>query len=334
MLYGIGANGYLQDWGLEPLADVDRRAMANAVLKKIAMTAPSSQPAPNPGPVVTPRPTSPPVVVVQRPISPPIASPTPALNQTPIVAPPPLRPPVSSSSADKKIALIIGNGAYQVTSRLRNPINDAKAVANVLRRLGFTEVIELYDLTAAQFVRALQEFGDRAFDYDWAVVFYAGHGMQIDGENFLIPVDAKLRRASHVEDEAISLNRVLSKVRPARKLRLVILDACRNNPFTPRMEPEPGVKRSIGRGLARVEPQGGELVAFAARDGSEADDGDEQNSPFTAEFIQFLEKPDLELNFLFRRVRDGVLRRTGGKQEPVTYGSLPAEELYFHVGAR
>jgi uncharacterized caspase-like protein len=121
---------------------------------------------------------------------------------------------------------------------------------------------------------------------------------------------------------------VLSKVEDARQLRLVILDACRNNPFLARME-QAGGTRSLGRGLGRIEPQRGVLVAYAARDGELAEDGFGPHSPFTEALLEHLEEPGLEIGLLFRKVRDAVLRRTGNAQEPFVYGSLPSEGLYF-----
>ena len=124
----------------------------------------------------------------------------------------------------------------------------------------------------------MKAFGDKATGADWAVIYYAGHGIEVGGVNYVIPIDAELKTAAHVEDEAIPLDRLLSKVESAHKLRLVILDACRDNPFAQRVASAGGT-RSVGRGLARVEPRGGVLVAYSARDGHLAQDGDEANSP-------------------------------------------------------
>lgn len=228
----------------------------------------------------------------------------------------------------RRIALVIGNAKYNHATRLRNPANDIRDVAAAFRRLGFAEVIELYDLDKQRFVAELKSFGDKAAEADWAVVYYSGHGIQVEGQSYLIPTDARLIRASHTEDEAIPLNRVLSKVRDARKFRLVVLDACRDNPFLKRMEKSGGT-RSFGRGLALIEPTRGVLVAYAARDGQLAQDGEGKHSPFTEAFLKHLKEPGIEIGLLFRKVRDSVLKRTGRSQEPFTYGSLPSEGLYF-----
>jgi uncharacterized caspase-like protein len=169
--------------------------------------------------------------------------------------------------------------------------------------------------------------------------------MAVDGQNYLIPVDAKISRVSHLTDETVSLARVMEKLREAKKLRLVILDACRDNPFVPRMQQTAGATRNIGRGLARIEPNtvadasSGVLVAYSARDGQVADDGTGTHSPFAQALLEHLEEPGLELNLLFRKVRDKVIAATQyrdrndpklqGPQEPYTYGSLPGEPLYF-----
>jgi uncharacterized caspase-like protein len=252
-------------------------------------------------------------------------------------SPPVVSPAVSAAAPgvanpDKRIALVIGNSAYRTVNPLKNPQNDAHAVAEEFRRLGFSDVVEKHDLTLAELSSELKAFGDKALDVDWAVIYYAGHGIEVGGVNYLIPVDAELAAASHVEEEAIPLDRVLSKVEDAHKLRLVILDACRDNPFARRIASAGGT-RSVGRGLARVEPIGGVMVAYSARDGQVAQDGDDANSPFAQALVQSLEEPGVEISLLFRKVRDVVWNKTHGRQEPFTYGSLPAEALYFKTAA-
>jgi tetratricopeptide (TPR) repeat protein len=241
-------------------------------------------------------------------------------------------PPISGYVAPgRRVALVIGNSNYQAVGRLPNPVNDSRAIAASLRRLNFAEVIERYDLGQAAMGVAIKEFGDRTANAEWAVVYYAGHGIEMNGMAYLIPVDAKLEKDTHVSDETIALNRVLEKVEPAQKLRLVILDACRNNPFVARMIRTGGVSRSIGRGLAPIEPEAGVLVAYSAKHGTTAEDGTGTNSPFAQALLAYLEEPGLEINFLFRKVRDRVLANTGRRQEPYLYGSLPSESLFFKV---
>lgn len=226
------------------------------------------------------------------------------------------------SLADRRVALVMGNSNYQHAPKLPNPVNDASAVSILLEGAGF-EVVELRnDLSNIAMRRSLRDFSERARDADIAVVFYAGHGIEVDGTNFLIPTDAKLERDIDVEDEAISLDRLMKMVEPARRLRLVILDACRDNPFIKTMK-RTMTSRSIGRGLAKVDPTMSDmLVAFAAKAGSTAADGEGNHSPFTSALLQHIAAPGLDLRFAFGRVRDDVIKATSSRQEPTLYGSL------------
>ena len=201
--------------------------------------------------------------------------------------------------ADKRVALVIGNSAYQKVTRLTNPGNDSGVMAETLKNAGFDVVDLKRDLNVNQMRRTLREFSDRVRDADVAVVYYAGHGMEIDGTNYLIPVDAVLERDLDAFDEAIPLDRILAVIEPARQLRLVILDACRDNPFNETMKRTIG-SRAVGRGLAKVEPSSpNTLIAFAAKAGSTASDGDSKNSPFTAALVKYLPKPGLDLRKAF-----------------------------------
>jgi hypothetical protein len=178
------------------------------------------------------------------------------------------------------------------------------------------------DLGINDMRRVIRDFSDLTQNADMAVVFYAGHGIEVDGNNYLIPVDAKLDRDLDVEDETVSLDRVLKLLEPAKRLRLVILDACRDNPFAKTMK-RTLASRAIGRGLARVEPATSDtLIAFAARAGSTAADGDSIHSPFTSALLKHLATPGLDVRLAFGRVRDDVLASTGNRQEPFVYGSL------------
>jgi tetratricopeptide (TPR) repeat protein len=230
---------------------------------------------------------------------------------------------------EKRTALVIGNSAYLNVPALRNPANDAKALAAALRKVGFGEVREVLDAKLSDLVRALKDFGDQAAGADWAVIYFGGHGIEVGGVNYLIPVDATLEHQNHIEDEALPLSRVLSKVAGASRMQLVILDACRNNPFAAKMRMIGRQSRSVGRGLASIEPESGVLVAYAARDGTTALDGDGDNSPYAEALTKYLPEAGLEISLLFRKVRDEVLARTGRQQEPYTYGSLPAQPFYF-----
>jgi uncharacterized caspase-like protein len=204
--------------------------------------------------------------------------------------------------AANRVALVIGNGAYQRVPALPNPPRDAADIAHALERLDF-KVTQLNNATASDMRKALVEFGRAAEGSMMAVVFYAGHGMEAGGENWLVPTDAELRSDTDIESEAVSLRSVNLQVSKARQLGLIILDACRNNPFAAKMKRSLST-RGVARGLAPTEPTDNVLVAYAARDGTTANDGDGRNSPFTAALLRNIETPGLEISFLFRNVRD------------------------------
>ena len=229
--------------------------------------------------------------------------------------------------AEKRVALVLGNSAYQNVARLANPVNDGAMIAATLKNAGFDVVEERHDLPAAETRRTLRDFADRARDADIAVVYYAGHGIEVDGTNYLIPVDAKLERDTDVYDEAFSLDRVLLAIEPAKQLRLVILDACRDNPFAKNMK-RTVASRAIGQGLAKVEPTSPNmLIAYSAKAGSTALDGDAKNSPFTMALAKHLTTPGLDVRRAFGFVRDEVLKTTSYRQEPFVYGSLGGDDV-------
>lgn len=229
--------------------------------------------------------------------------------------------------AEKRVALIIANSAYRNVPPLANPVNDGAVMTRTFKAAGFDVVDFRRDLSAGETRRALRDFADAARDADIAVVYYAGHGMEVEGANYLIPVDARLERDTDVYDETLSLDRILVAVEPAKKLRLVILDACRDNPFARTMERTVAV-RGIGRGLARIEPTSpNTLVAYSAKAGSTAQDGDGKNSPFTLALSRHISTPGLDIRKAFGFVRDEVLKATGNRQEPFVYGSLGGEDV-------
>ena len=229
--------------------------------------------------------------------------------------------------AEKRVALVLGNSAYQNVAPLANPVNDSARIAATLKDAGFDVVDSRRDLSAIDTRRALRDFADRSRDADIAVVYYAGHGIEVDGGNYLIPVDAKLERDTDVYDEALSLDRILVAMEPAKKLRLVILDACRDNPFSRTMK-RTVASRAIGQGLAKVEPTSPNvLIAYSAKAGSTAADGDGKNSPFTTALSRHLTKPGLDVRRAFGFIRDDVLKTTGNKQEPFVYGSLGGDDV-------
>lgn len=229
--------------------------------------------------------------------------------------------------AEKRVALVLGNSAYLNVAPLANPVNDSAKIAATLKNAGFDVVDSRRDLPAAETRRALRDFADRARDADIAVVYYAGHGIEVNGANYLIPIDARLERDTDIYDEALSLDRILIAIEPAKKLRLVILDACRDNPFARTMK-RTVATRAIGQGLAQVEPTSPNvLIAYSAKAGSTAVDGDGNNSPFTLALAQHIAKPGLDVRRAFGFVRDEVLKSTGNRQEPFVYGSLGGEDV-------
>ena len=176
--------------------------------------------------------------------------------------------------------------------------------------------------------RRLRDFGRASRGAEVAVAFYAGHGVEVGGRNYLVPVDATLANDGDVAFEAVGLDLVMQSVEGASRFGLVILDACRDNPFVSRME-RAGTTRAVGRGLARVEPTGVTLVAYAATAGRTASDGSGRHSPYTAALLEHIAEPGLDVGQMFRRVRESVESSTGGAQKPVYYGSLPSAGAYL-----
>ncbi|MFT4116588.1 caspase family protein [Bradyrhizobium sp.] len=237
-----------------------------------------------------------------------------------------------SAHAERRVALVIGNSAYKNVAKLTNPANDAALVGGMLKNAGFDWVDIKTDLKASEMRKALRDFGGRAREADVAVIYYAGHGIELDGTNYLIPTDATLETDSDVLDETVALDRALFAVEPAKQLRLIILDACRDNPFSRTMR-RTMASRAIGRGLAKVEPTSpNTMIAFAAKAGSTASDGDFKNSPFASSLVERLPTPGLDLRKAFGFVRDDVLKNTGYKQEPYVYGSLGGDDVPLVAG--
>ena len=209
---------------------------------------------------------------------------------------------------------------------MENAGRDAKIIASALTDIGFSKVTLLSNLDHTAMMNALRSFSDEAELADWAMIYYAGHGIEVGGVNYLIPTDAVLKRDRDVDIEAIDLAKVMSVTEGARKLRVVILDACRDNPFVKQMA-RTVASRSIGRGLGQVEPEAGSLVVYAAKHGQVAYDGDTgMNGPFAASLVKRLKTPKLDIRRMFDLVRDDVLDLTGKKQQPFIYGSLSGNE--------
>jgi hypothetical protein len=243
-------------------------------------------------------------------------------------------------TSEKRVALVIGNSNYVSASPLNNPINDARDIAGALTRIGFSgiaadrssgstkgaiPVSPFLDLNYDDLRRTIANFARAADNADQAILYYAGHGIEVEGNNYLIPIDGELRHVRDVEFETVSLNQVLSAVDGGSGLRLIILDACRDNPFRQRLL----TTRTFSRGLRAVEPSSNILVAYAAKHGTSAFDGDGENSPYALALLNHLEVPGLEILDFFREVKDSVLEATAHRQEPYLYGSLGRRREYF-----
>lgn len=231
--------------------------------------------------------------------------------------------------AETRVALVIGNAAYANATPLANPRNDARALADKLATMGF-QVSLHEDLDGQSFRIALGEFTEAALNADIAMVFFAGHAIEMAGQNYLIPVDAKMRSEATAQFETVGLEQVMESVRGARKLGMVLLDACRNNPFATSMTRK-DAKRAVSRGLSAVPVDGerGILISFAAEAGRTADDGEGQHSPYTEALLDTIDRPGMEVNRLFRAVRAKVREKSGGTQVPIEYAQLPDEEIFL-----
>jgi len=233
----------------------------------------------------------------------------------------------------RRIALIIGNGAYKNAHPLDIPPRDARLIAAALKDVGFQTVTLSNDLTRDKFFETLKSFAVEAEKADWAVVYYAGHGFEIGGVNYLVPVDARLAVDKDAETEAVALEQVIAAVGGARKLRLVMLDACRDNPFAPTMKRTIALKL-VDKGFSNIEPGAGFMVVYAAKHGETALDGEGVDSPFATAVARDIKEPQVEVRKLFDIVRDDVWTATKHGQQPFTYGSPPGREDFYFVSGK
>ncbi len=245
--------------------------------------------------------------------------------------------PSTSALAKRRVALVIGNSDYSTLPSLPNALQDAKLIAHSLRKLNF-EVNLLLNSSRVGLEAALHRFAQVSDGSDLALIFYAGHGLQIDGQNYLIPIDANFDNMSALDFENTSLSRAIRSMERA-KIRLIFLDACRDNPVSKRMQ-EATVTRSLNRGLARVEAVGlgtptesptglGTLISFSTAPGLVALDGSGQNSPFAAALAKHLTTQGLEISQLLRLVRRDVYAMTRGRQVPWDNSALTAEVILW-----
>lgn len=240
---------------------------------------------------------------------------------------------VQPATAGGRHVLLIGNSEYTHAPLLDNPQNDTALLAQSFETLGY-KVTRLTNLTRAATTRALQKFRNVTTGAEAAIIYFAGHGIEVDGKNYMVPVDAALRSDLDVEFEGIPLELVVAAVSGADGLSIVVLDACRDNPFAAQMTRSGGT-RSIGRGLGGVEPtRRNQLVAYAAKAGTVAYDGDGDMSPYASAFNDALQEPGLDVSLFFRRIRDRVMDLTDERQEPFHYGSLSSDEVFISPPSR
>jgi uncharacterized caspase-like protein len=230
-----------------------------------------------------------------------------------------LPPPV-----DQRMALVIGNANYQTAPKLANPGNDAQSMSQLLNSAGF-EVTKAIDLTRSDMVRVVQDFTAKVAERGpgaVAMIYYAGHGVQIEGENYLLPVDAKISSPYDLDGNSLRLVDLMGTLDSiSSRMRIVVLDACRNNPF-------PEVS-DAGRGLAIVDAPNGSIVGYSTAPGMEAADGDGNHSPYTSAFLNIAREPNLPIEQLFKRVRLEVNHTTRGRQTPWESSSLTSDFYFF-----
>lgn len=286
-------------------AEVVRRNLDVSHLRAPRLVTPVGQPA-----TIVARP-----VISLLPATVAAAAPTPTPTAAAAVGVP---VPGTSVATGKRLALVIGNGGYR-DAPLKNPVNDARALAASLAALGF-DVLKGEDLGQREMTRLIARFGERLSGHDVGMFFFAGHGIQIRGKNYLIPVDAQIASENSVRAEAVDVDAVLDQL-SSSPLNLVILDACRNNPFERRF-------RSVGGGLAQMEAPRGTLIAYATAPGKVAQDGEGANSTYTTALLKVLGEPGLPVESVFKRVRAEVARATGDNQVPWEASSLTGD-FYF-----
>src|SRR5258706_2604812 len=223
--------------------------------------------------------------------------------------------------SDRRVALVIGNGNYQGAAKLANPVNDARAMAAKLKKLGF-DVIAVEDGTQKAMQRAIGQFSNKLGEDAISLFYYAGHGLQVSGHNYLVPIDAEISTEQTVRLETIDVDAVIDQMSMAKsRVNLVILDACRNNPFERRF-------RSVSGGLASIEAPTGTMIAYATSPGRVAADGTGDNGLYTAELLSALDTPGAKVEDVFKRTRASVVAKSAGNQTPWESSSLTGD-FYF-----
>jgi uncharacterized caspase-like protein len=226
---------------------------------------------------------------------------------------------------ESRKALVIGNSQYLQSVPLRNPANDARAIALVLKRLGFSTVTGI-DLDRDEMEDVLDQFGREIKDADVALFYYAGHGIQVSGQNYILPVDAIIQQQNHLKRRTFALDEVLDVMTSSAASSIAFLDACRDNPFSSTLQRmiasgTRGITR-VSSGLAEVSASQGAFVAFATAPNKVAKDGDADHSPFTEAVLKYIEEPDISIGDVLIKVRKEVYEKTDGEQEPWDQSSL------------
>jgi tetratricopeptide (TPR) repeat protein len=242
--------------------------------------------------------------------------------------------PGESSERGPRVALVIGNAAYSNVPSLANPVNDAREMSSALRELGF-KVIEGYNLNSSTMRSKIAEFGAALPGAGVSLFYYAGHGMQVSGRNYLVPVDAKVERPSALGTEAIEVNTVIADMEAEKRINLVFLDACRDNPLSRNLARSMGGgsrSTAVGQGLAQLNAGIGTLITFATSPDTIALDGSGRNSPFTQAMLKYIRTPGLEVRSMLTRVRADVIRATNEQQVPWDHSSLTGD-FYFKPGS-
>ena len=233
-----------------------------------------------------------------------------------------LIPAKITQKESKRIALVIGNASYN-SAPLKNPLNDAADISSALRQSGF-EVIDQRNATLQEMTRGIREFGDKLLKSDVGLVYYSGHGLEVKGRNYLLPVNASMIREDEIAFQAVDANLILEKMNTAKKsVNILIVDACRDNPFARSF-------RSVNRGLAQMDAPTGTIVSFSTAPGKTASDGDGRNSPFTKNLVKAMMRADMPIEAMFKEVRKSVVEETKGQQTPWESSSLIGD-FYFKV---
>jgi tetratricopeptide (TPR) repeat protein len=250
----------------------------------------------------------------------------------PVVTAPPPSPRIATAppavpSFGRRVALVVGNSEYRYAPRLANPTNDESDFANVLRQLGF-DVVAGANLDRHGMDDAIREFGRKLDGADLALFFYAGHGLQVGGRNYLVPVDAKLERAGDLALDAVDISAVLAQMEAEKRVNLVFLDACRDNPLARSLAGSLGTRGiAVGTGLASVQSAIGTMIVYATQPDNVALDGAGRNSPFTAALLKHIATPNVEIGTIMRRVRADVVAATRERQVPWDHSSLIGEVI-------